>query len=817
MTALLILALGLLQQEPEAEPPLGHLILTAERPLGAAETVRCGLPLPESAAVLDVASLRLEDSGGRALPCRVRALSRWKGRPDQEDRPIKWAEFVFPVDSSLPAGPLAVRRGAPAGGHLQIDRGEDQRITIKDGSGLEVVLHPGSQQLVDAVEFGPGEGLTSAAAAGEVIYLDEAGERRPAAPWTLSVETSNSVEATLLATTQVDGLEVELRLAFTSRTGTIVADFRVVNRGPYGHMETRSSHRYFRRLGLLLPRPMGADRLAFADGEVPLSAEGSAALLAAHETPRRKGQPSELFPGQFWSTGDLTWQGQRARGLLVFEGAVGEARSAVGWTVDRFWENAPKALSVFPAALVLDLFPEGNHGPEHRGTYGEPDKGPLDERSTKAYRFEGGRAKSTRFRLTCARGTASALRDRLRSTLDRPLHAVPPAAELMGSGALGHPFALPGTSNDPSVARFERMMAMLVDDAAADPQPGLGAIGYPAFVERGGTYGQQVFRGWFNFGDIPWADGYSSLHYDWPYVALLQYLRTSDPRFFSLGCDMTRHRVDIDQDHDTTSDCGQRGGQFYEKGYWHGNYYHPVASHTWVFGPLLHFLLTGDETSKEAALLCRDFVRRNHPEAFDGDWGVRIPGWAADLLLCSWWVFGEPEDLALAEATIANVERIETTRFGGKGYIINRQMNPPSEQPWMLAIFFNAAARHAAYTGSDRFHPLMRRMLHYFDEQAIAWKPAPRVFRHVNPASGLRTEPCVHLAWPLASSFAWGAIVLREPGLREKAARLFREAATHHQESGSSPIAFRMMNYPGSESKILSNIGLWGSVALTSM
>ncbi len=799
---------ALFGQSAEPRPVVATLnIRTAAAPATRFERVRAGVPLALEDAVENPAALRLESIDGKAIPARMRVLSRWGGRPADASLPIKWLAVTFAVDGTLAAGPLRLVRGTPPEGALVVEkRNERFAVTV---SGLTIILEGGTADLIASIRDAAGKSFGGPS--GRILFIDADGKAAAASPWTLELEDEDSAAATFLATCRVLDLDVEWRLRFTDRVRGWTSDLRLVNRGPYGHMGGPSAHRYFRRLGVSLPRlPRGntavlaGRRVAVGDQPVWLSQ-----IQRVHRN--RKLNP-ESFPFQIWSGEKLVASGRRAPGVLVMSDGVASA----GLAVERFWENAPKSISIFPESIVLDLFPEGGSGPRFRGQYGEPGKGSIDPLSLEAYRFEGARAKTQRFHLVFGDGDVDGLQRDLARRAAHPLHALPPLDAFHRTGALGHPLPAP-RRDDPGAARFERMMEIFVSDAAADPQPSLGRIGYPAFVERGGTYGRQVFRGWFNFGDIPWGDGYSSLHYDWPYVVLWQYLRTGDPRFFELGRDMIRHRVDIDQDHDSRSRSRQRGGQFYEKGHWHGNYYHATPSHTWLPGPFLYYVLTGDETALDAIQLTRGFLLRAEPEKWSGDWGVRIPGWTVDNLLEYWWFLGDRLALDVAHQTIANFERIETERFGKKGYVINRRMRPPSLQSWMHAIFFNAVARHAHLTGSQRFHPLMRRMLDFFQRRLIVMTPAPRVWRHIDPRSDYRKDLSVHLLWPMASSLAWGARVFDDAQLRRRARALFREAVFHHQGKSPSPIAFRMLNYPGAESKILSNIGLWGGVALMSL
>ncbi len=782
-------------------------VRTLAEPGARYERVRAGVPLARSDAVKATDALRLVSTNGEIVPVRMRVLSRWGGRPDDGSLPIKWLSLTFAVNAQLAHGSLRLVRGTPVEGKLRIDK-EGDRYTVTT-AGLTIVLVNGAHDLLTSVRDAKGKNLGGPA--GRVLFTNVEGKAEDATPWVLLLEDEDSVAATFLATCRVLDLDIEWRLRFVDGVRGWTNDLRVVNRGPYGHMGGPSAHRYFRRLGISLPRLPGA-KAAILAGQRVATGEKPLWLSQIQRIHRERKLNPESFPFQIWSGNEFVGSGRRAPGTLV----LGDGATSMGLAVERFWENAPKSMSIFRDSVILDLFPEGGSGPHYRGQYGEPGKGSADPLSLKAYRFEGARAKTQRFHLVFTNGDVDEIEEDLARRALHPLHALPPLGAFHRTGALGHPIPAP-RNDDPAAARFERMMQILVSDGAADDQPSLGRIGYPAFVERGGTYGRQVFRGWFNFGDIPWADGYCSLHYDWPYVVLWQYLRTGDPRFFELGRDMMRHRLDIDQDHDTRSKSRQRGGQFYEKGHWHGNYYHATPSHTWLPGPFLYYLLTGDETALDAVTLTRDFLLRSEPEKWSGDWGVRIPGWTADNLLECWWVLGDQLALDTAQQTLANFERIETERFGKKGYVINRRMRPPSLQSWMHAIFFNATARHAALTGSKRFHPLMHRMLDFFERRLIVMNPAPRVWRHIDPRGEYRKDLSVHLLWPMASSLAWGAKVFDDETLRLRARALFEEAVFHHQGKTPSPIAFRMLNYPGAESKILSNIGLWGGVALMSI
>lgn len=795
----------------------------------AGELVRCGCPLPRAADLKRPEELVLKDAAGEILPARVRTMSRWGGEADDATRPLRWVELTFAEPGR---GALTLTTGSPRAGGLTLKRHEDGRTTLTSAH-FALELEAGSRALLRSFAE---TGGASAGESGRLIATDAEGAAMPISPWCLEVVDASSCAVDLLASAELGAagaragqLVVELRIRAVSGSPQLVFDLRVVHRGPYPHEGADGRVAHFRRLALTLPtlsvpdgvfttrieRPAGGDTGAGAGR--PTEREEAAAgeshrgldlaLLQGHAVERGKKSTVERLPYQIWSGGLMLEEGERA------EGALGVARGEVviGIANRHFWQNAPRALSFVGGQTVFDFFPAGGTGPVQRGRYGSHDEGEADPLSLVAHRFEGARAKSTRLVLEIARPAhRRAWLAELAAATDRVLLRLPSARFIDESGALGYPAPPPEALAGAAVARFERLVGIFAHDALADDQSGLGRVGLPAFLERGGTWGRDSVYGWFDFGDVPWADGWCSLHYDMPFVVLLQALRRADPAFLDVGLPMARHRRDVDQDHDTSSGLRWSGGQFYEKGHWHGNYDRPTVSHTWVRGPVLHWWLTGDEGAREAAELARAFFRRADVDRWSGQWGARIPGWTLDALCTFHDAFGKGEDLELATRIAARVESIEAK----KGVILNTGAKPPAAQSWMHAILVEGLVRHAQRTGSDRFHPLLARLRDTLARRAVVeTAEGPRVMRDLL-ATG-EAVPSVHHMWALASAFAACHELLGEEGDARLARRLFVHAAHHHQgRDEDPPIAFRMLGYPGSESKIMANIGLWGGRVL---
>jgi hypothetical protein len=378
--------------------------------------------------------------------------------------------------------------------------------------------------------------------------------------------------------------------------------------------------------------------------------------------------------------------------------------------------------------------------------------------------------------------------------------------------------------------RYERFYDLLVDDLAADDLSSVGKIGYPQFVRRGGTSGGWQHYGWENYGDLGWADGYSSLHYDLVESFLSGFLRTGDYRFFAQGRDLAAYRRDYGQNHSMATNESWRGSQFYEKGWWHGNYALGQYSHNWVGGLLLHYILTGDEGSREAAVENLAFVLRDPPKNWTGYWGSRIPGWQINCLVDAYSFLGDP--VYLDEAGLG-VERFKTLEVaqGSKGYILNLGTNPQTTKPWMDNIFFIAAAKYMIQSYDFGAVDLMDRMRGYF--KTIAMIPPTGTIPNLVPAqvyyewgpafAGVKS---VHLLWPMCESFAWSAVLFND--LDDVAwAQMCFETVCRYWQTGPttapvdfynattwSKVTFKPAQYPGTESKVLGNLLRWGPAYL---
>lgn len=142
--------------------------------------------------------------------------------------------------------------------------------------------------------------------------------------------------------------------------------------------------------------------------------------------------------------------------------------------------------------------------------------------------------------------------------------------------------------------------------------------------------------GWRHFGEI-YGDHESVRQKDPPIVShynnqydpiagfVYQFLRTGDPRWWTMAAELARHVVDIDVYHTNRDKAAYNHGLFWHtyhygdadtathrtypksaKGHTHGG--GPSADHNYTTGLMLHYFLTGDEASRQTAIDLAQFV-----------------------------------------------------------------------------------------------------------------------------------------------------------------------------------------------------------------
>ena len=757
----------------------------------------------------------VRNPAGQIIPHQYKVLSRWDGTRDDVTKSLKWVQVTFladcppntSVDYSLSIGIKPIGQ--------MVAQWQPDRLVVSPMPGTSFSIDRFAFRLfkeatVDgqAIVVAPGGGLRMEDETGAIV-TPQITETR--------IEQGGTVRFVVCQRGLLNDLRFTVRYYFHSGCRDVRVDFRLENPGAYGYFfGVQSEHRYFDFIRLWLPINGAGSQVTTSDGTRALGG----AVYELNQDFAWGSDPLDVlgsFSFEERAGSNILHSGTRSDGGVDLTGSNG----GVTVCVDRFWQNFPKTMRVAGDEVEIALFPEWGNGPEYAGQYATPTSGsPIDPLALSNFRFEGGRWKTHTVNFDFHSGARTPSEVALvAERTNRPLAGRASAEWTNYTGALGSLFASQRTWNDVGLDRWERFYAMLVDDSAADNQLQLGQIGLRGFRNRGGTYGGRQFYGWENFGDLMWGNGSCSLHYDWTYQVLMGWVRGGSYEYLDVARDMAFHRRDYDQNHSQDLTEFWRGAQFYEKGWWHGNFLFGQNSHNWVHGILLHYALTGDEGSYEAAREAQDFLLRNSPRNWTGYYGARIPGWATLNLVDLYNYLGEAPAIIEARAGIETFQDLEN-QAGGAGYVSNLGGGLVSI-PWMHSIMFHATAKYTLVGQDASFVPLMQRMktwlLSCVNSPAITTvMPMPSV-TEIYQQNGQHEGSSVHHMWYVADAITLSAMMFGDQTDIDVAYLLFESAARFHQSVGGntidfddaetySPIAMRMWQYPNSETKIISGV-----------
>lgn len=811
------------------------IVVTNAAPIArTAEPTASGLAVPRDVGLLDTNFLRLVDGAGLSVPVQFKVLSRWGGVRTDATKPVKWilVEFLASCPPSANATYYVVD-GLPMPGQIATQSTATELI-VTTGAAV-FTIDKTAPSVLKTVKIGATNIL---GAPGSIDLVDTSGLAVGATVLSTVVEESGSVRTVVRqkGTLALGGLEFTTRYYFWTARKDLKIDFRLENNQSLGLPNMGTPHvTYFDQLALTLRLAGNISTVTTPTVQRSTSPSQTWDLRQTFSMPSNQLQMLNGFSFVETQNGGTLATGGRHEGTV---GVLSGSRAiAVG--VDRFWQNFPKSFTANGNRITVGLFPSYGAGPYYTGQFGVPlpaTSSSVDPASVQNFRFEGGRWKTHTIHLDFSKTGlfSSAQLGEMANRIEKPLMVrsqdleVPFFANAFGQLATSR---LPW--GDTAKDRYERLMDVTASDAAADNQPSLGQIGFPEFRNRGGTYGGGQFFGWENFGDIVWGDGYASLHYDMPYVLLLNWYRTGNFAFFDIGRDMATHRRDYDQYHSKSPSDPSRGGQFYEKGWFHGNFAEPQQSHTWVHGLLMHYALTGDEGSREAAIECFTFIQNHHPELWDGWWGARILGWDLENLVDLYNYIGDPAYLSLAGATAQRWIVIEAQN-GGQGYVVNPGYGTnPHCEVWMHTIVTNALVKYWMITGDPATKQAVIRMANWYLNACIAQFPTGspnarsvgKVWTDWAP-SGWHQAASVHHSWGMIEALSNAAYCSGNIAYWSVAKDFFESTTRYYQgttndasqnynlQTSWNAIAFRMLGYPNSESKIMSNLGRWGHAFL---
>jgi hypothetical protein len=469
----------------------------------------------------------------------------------------------------------------------------------------------------------------------------------------------------------------------------------------------------------------------------------------------RFGEITQLFRGFRVTEGQSVIEaGDRATPTISVLTECG----AVSATVDKFWQNFPKAIEAHGNNLVIRLFPH---------QYNE------------LFELQGGEQKTHTVYLQFSR-TGDTEMD-LRWVHDRLLPQLTPEWYTISKACR---YVIP-RKQDQNTEYLE-----LVDTAIEGPR---------SFFTRREIIDEY---GWRHFGDL-YADHEAINHqretplvahynnqYDALYGLIVEYLRSGDRRWFELADDLARHVIDIDIYHTQEDRPAYNGGLF-----WHTDHYTdagtaghrayskstlkirgpgsygggPSSEHNYTTGLLHYYYLTGEESARQAVLSLADWVvnmdegsRRlfgfidTRPTGLASSTATRDyhgPGRGAansiNALLDAYSLTDEPEYLAKAESLILRC-------IHPSDDIQRRKLDDP-EHRWSYLVFLQVLGKYLE-SKSDRceldymYNYAQASLLHYAEWMLYHEVPYATVLHKVDiptetwPAQDIRKSVIFYFA-----------------------------------------------------------------------
>ena len=827
----LFLALALTCAIPSVSGQALQFALTVENPTDidlVGEPVASGLSVPRWANFTQPHFLSLHDRHGQSVPFQYKVLSRWDAPRDDTSAAIKWLLVEFPAEVTASGrSTYSLVAGIAQAGSITTQTTASS-ITVDTGAAT-FLIDRANYTIIDQVHAADGTLLTSNP--GRLDIVDLNGLIVNSILQSCTIEEAGSVRTVVKQTGFLPslGLHFTNRLFFWTDRSTVKVEFRLENRGDYGEVGGTGTPdtAHFESLYMSFHTKSTVNQVVTPNTVHALGTNEPYVLE------QRFTQPGfyDLHAGFVFEetvSGTQVATGNRHEGAV----AAVSSESRVIVSVDRFWQNFPKSIEARDTTVSVGLWPSFGSGPYFNGTFSGPGLTPAtDPNAVDHYRFEGGRWKTHTFDIDFLPSDADITPSRVANAAERTNHPLMARASDRGwsfrNNAFGMPIVDKKNWTDVSSNRFEKLVSVLAHDDTADDQPIVGRVGLPLFRARGGTYGGLQFYGWENFGDVAWGDGYSSNHYDLNWGVLINYTRTGDYAFFDMARDMCAHRRDYDQNH-SVSGTGRSGGQYYEKGWFHGNTYAPTPSHGWVHGMLLYYALTGDEGSLEAAEEYFGFLSRLAIDNWNGWYGTRILGWGLDAVCDLYNYVGKPEYKDFAESTMQRWLSLEA-QWGTQGWIPNPAFQNNSSTSWMHGIVMGALAKYHNMTHDPAPVAAMGRMADWLLADCFHTYPTgPSQSRSVactwaNVGANVQGNPNVHHTWTAIDALANASLCtgnenyfLAAKDLWESQTRYFQHSAgdstprNYNDPSNFHAIGFRMFQFPSSESKVMSQIARWG-------
>ena len=433
---------------------------------------------------------------------------------------------------------------------------------------------------------------------------------------------------------------------------------------------------------LELRLPWRAIRAAGIDGGRPAAPAPGAPVRVTHQHDRAY---------RVEGGGDSAAVAGHASGRFAVQAADGPCLVVVR----DFWERYPTAVRADPDAIAVELLPP--LGPVELPDYDREWHRLYFwlDRPSGCYRLKAGSALTAEMMLCFAPDDAQ--RTAAADWFQGHAAVRPDFGYLSATGVLEPLAAKRGSPHPPYERMVDRAFAEWIDHRDAGHEFG--------FMNYGDTFKGSADAGGF------WENN----EYDAPWCHLVEFLRGGDPRWLPLGCEAARHLLDVDTCNHSR-DPAQVGAQITHMAGHVGGYLPPyfrnkmagsaaMPSHTWVQGPALYFLLTGDpfardvleHTARRMTANLRWYTLANAREC----------GWQLTHLCALDRLGDDPRYLNAAAVIVERVlaaqspgggwERVLTASHGGR-----RLPRPRGEAGFMVGVLLSALRRYHDLTGDPR-------------------------------------------------------------------------------------------------------------------
>ena len=584
------------------------IVLTEYEGIGRVnEPVTVGIPLPKG-QVFNPTDIALYNACNDHIPLQSEVLAHWS------DGSVRWVlvDFLANVAPRTTVAYTVRSSCEPAAVPPGVS------ITVQE-SPTSIVIDTGYALFhLNPTVFSPFERITIQGSSvldepsSSVVLLDEKGKAYQPCVQSYTVETAGPLRTTLcmqgvfLGSAQDVLARFVSRLNFYAGSGLVELRFTLHNpraaTHPGGLWDLGDAGSvYFRDLAIHLPlraqdnmrcmwTPQPDQPLAVSPGtrlEIYQDSSGGQNWRSSNHI-NRHGQVTQTFQGyRVTADGRIVNEGKRATPII----AVGDHAIRVTATVDKFWQNFPKALEANHNKLSIRLFPQ---------QYGD------------VYELQGGEQKTHTVWLQFA-GQHESIPDvswwhcRLqpRTTPEWYAH----------SKAMSYLTPRSATKHADYQALIDTAIAG--DNTFFDRREIIDEYGWRHFGE---LYADHEVVG--HQGDTPLVSHYNN-QYDAIYGAIVQYASSGDPRWFPLLADLARHVIDIDIYHTSEDRPAYNHGLF-----WHTDHHtdaatathrtysraasetpHPVGygggpsnEHNYTTGLLHYYYLTGDPLAREAVV-----------------------------------------------------------------------------------------------------------------------------------------------------------------------------------------------------------------------